>query len=156
MQLTIYRNGKQCNEINSTDPANIYKHIVQIYHAKDTKRASKTKNAAQKILIDALITTHQNPAKAFKKALHTATTQKDGETLKRIAKAFKINIQAPTMETITTNGERLTVEIDTDKSAGGWLILTQYDKDGNTKRRDSITGDEFAKMWEQEQDKRNQ
>lgn len=43
MQLTIYRNGKQCNEINSTDPANIYKHIVQIYHAKDTKRASKTK-----------------------------------------------------------------------------------------------------------------
>lgn len=60
------------------------------------------------------------------------------------------------METITTNGERLTVEIDTDKSAGGWLILTQYDKDGNTKRRDSITGDEFAKMWEQEQDKRNQ
>lgn len=42
-------------------------------------------NAAQKILIDALITTHQNPAKAFKKALHTATTQKDGETLKRIA-----------------------------------------------------------------------
>lgn len=113
-------------------------------------------NAAQKILIDALITTHQNPAKAFKKALHTATTQKDGETLKRIAKAFKINIEAPTMETITTSGERLTVEIDTDKSAGGWLILTQYDKDGNTKRRDSITGDEFAKMWEQEQDKRNQ
>lgn len=43
MQLTIYRNGKQCNEINSTDPANIYKHIAQIYHAKDTKRASKTK-----------------------------------------------------------------------------------------------------------------
>lgn len=43
MLLKIYKNGEQVNEINSTDPANIYKHIAQIYHAKDTKRASKTK-----------------------------------------------------------------------------------------------------------------
>ena len=43
MLLEIYRNGKKVNEMKSNDPANIYKHIAQIYFAKDTKRATKTK-----------------------------------------------------------------------------------------------------------------
>lgn len=108
-------------------------------------------NRAQKNLIKNLIETNQNSATAFKNAIDRAQTPEDAEQLKRIAQAFKINIQPHTMETKTTAGARLSVEIN----ANGWLILTEYNKDNSIHRRDSITGEEFATMWEQEQDKRN-
>jgi len=114
-----------------------------------------TQNNLQKKLIDALITTHQEPAKAFKKAIRETQTQQEHETLQRIAKAYKITLRAQTMETTTTDGARLVVEIDPNKGAGGWLILTEYDKAGKIHSVNSITGDEFAKMWEKEYDERN-
>ncbi len=114
-----------------------------------------TQNNLQKKLIDALITTHQDPSNAFKKALKNAQTQQDSETLHRIAQAYNIKLNAQTMETTTTDGARLVVEIDTTKGAGGWLILTEYDKAGKIHSRNSITGDEFAKMWEKEYNERN-
>lgn len=114
-----------------------------------------TQNNLQKKLIDALITTHQEPTKAFKKAIRETQTQQEHETLQRIAKAYKITLRAQTMETTTADGARLVVEIDPNKGAGGWLILTEYDKAGNIHRRDSITGDEFAKMWALENEQRN-
>jgi len=51
-----------------------------------------TQNNLHKILIDALITTHQDPANAFKKALKKAQTQQDGETLQRIAQVYNITL----------------------------------------------------------------
>lgn len=51
-----------------------------------------TQNNLQKKLIDALITTHQEPAKAFKKAIRETQTQQEHEQLQRIAAAFKIDI----------------------------------------------------------------
>lgn len=43
MFLEIYKNGQKVNEIKTTDPANIYKQVAQIYFAKDNKHATKTK-----------------------------------------------------------------------------------------------------------------
>lgn len=42
MKIEIFRNGEKVNELNTTSPKEIYKKIVQIYNAKETKRATKT------------------------------------------------------------------------------------------------------------------
>ena len=42
MEIKIFQNEKQVNEITSTNATDIYKKISQILHAKLTKRATKT------------------------------------------------------------------------------------------------------------------
>lgn len=51
-------------------------------------------NTTQKILIDALTSTHQAPGKAYGQAM-TKATPEQAEQIKRIAKAFKIQIEQP-------------------------------------------------------------
>ena len=51
-------------------------------------------NSTNKILIDALTSTHPAPGKAYKKAMDQATPEQ-AEQIKRIAKALKINIEQP-------------------------------------------------------------
>lgn len=42
MIIEIYKNNEKVNEIQSTDPTEIYKKIAQIFYTKETKRATKT------------------------------------------------------------------------------------------------------------------
>ena len=42
MITKVYRNGKQVNEIETTDPIEIYKKIAQIYKAREDKRTTRT------------------------------------------------------------------------------------------------------------------
>ncbi len=51
-------------------------------------------NSANKILIDALTSTHPTPGKAYGQAIDQATPEQ-AEQIKRIAKALKIKIEQP-------------------------------------------------------------
>lgn len=42
MLIEIYKNGEKVNEITSTEPAEIYKKVAQIYNAKENKRTTRT------------------------------------------------------------------------------------------------------------------
>ena len=42
MTTKVYRNGEQVNEIETTDPTEIYKKIAQIYKAREDKRTTRT------------------------------------------------------------------------------------------------------------------
>lgn len=48
-------------------------------------------NQTQKMLIEALTETHQNPKQAYKKAIQQATTEQ-AEQIKKIANKFKIEL----------------------------------------------------------------
>lgn len=51
-----------------------------------------TNNNLQKNIIKLLTETHQEPAKAYKMALEQAKSKEQAEQIKRIAKAFKIEL----------------------------------------------------------------
>ena len=42
MKIDIFKNNEKINELNTTDPTEIYKKISQIYKAKEDKRTTRT------------------------------------------------------------------------------------------------------------------